>query len=100
MFKLDTLVDIAACFEHAKAVRPQNLEHWITMAEIICVPGEVRVVYRLRRRHHNSLKIKAGEEGLGQRVAQVPGHLQQQSAHTAVGTAQEAHPPRDIEAGQ
>lgn len=69
MFKLDTLVDIPACLEQAKTVRSQDLEHWIAMAEIISVSSEVCVVDRLRGRHNNTLKVEAGKEGLGQRVA-------------------------------
>lgn len=75
VLKLDTLINVPTGFEQAETVGSQNGQHAIIVGKVALVAGEMGVLDLLRVGHHNRLKIDTGEEGLRQRISQVPGHL-------------------------
>lgn len=75
MLRLDALVDVAAGLEHAQAIGPQDLQHGLLVGVVVEAPHKPRLVYGGGTGHQQRLDVDAGEQGLRERIAQVPRRL-------------------------
>ena len=69
MLRLDPLVHIAAAFEHAQAVRPEDLKHKLLVWVMAAAADEGGLLDATRIRHREGLDVEAREESLREGIS-------------------------------